>query len=171
MKNKLFYILILFNIICPVSAQEPAICGDWVGDFTDMVLVDRSEIKVASTRTIRITYKDGGYDVKMKTIRKDNNEIYYHTGAQITYSNDNSISWHYLLAIDDDYWDSSEKCNGIIVGSSKIYRCCNVELAEGVLIYTMHLRRLYYDRNGNYIGEWNGANIDNDVMKKEEENW
>lgn len=63
MKNKLFYILILFNIICPVSAQEPAICGDW----EEYYKTEAGSI----TRTIRITYNDGSYDVKMKIKNKD----------------------------------------------------------------------------------------------------
>lgn len=161
MKNKLFYILILFSIICPVSAQEPAICGDWEEYY-------KTEVGFSLTRTIRITYNDGNYDVKMKIKNKDDNSVDYYTGAQITHSNENSISWHYLT---DVYDDPDMKYKGYIVGFLENYLCCNIEMVEGVLIYTNHFRQLYYDRNGSYIGEWNGTNCHYGVMNKKEEEW
>ena len=173
MKQKLFYILMLFCITYPMSAQECVLCGDWVGNFTDPYFPENDDVvKVSFTRTIRITCKDDNYDVKMKTTRNDNNDVRYYNGAQITHSDENSISWYYLLMSSYD-WDSSDKFNGVTIGHVDFYSCCKVIIDQGVLKYIEYHKRLYYDRRGNYIGEWTGrkSSYKNGILHKEEPNW
>ena len=172
MKRILFYILILFSIAYPMSAQECVLCGDWVGNFTDPYFPENDDVvRVSFTRTIRITCKDDNYDVKMKTTRNDNNDVRYYNGAQITHSDENSISWYYLLGSDYN-WDSSDKFNGVTIGHVDFYRCCEVIIDQGVLKYIEYHKRLYYNRSGHYIGEWKGsASYVSGILYKEEPNW
>ena len=61
MKRILFYILILFSIAYPMSAQECVLCGDWVGETTFKDVMDGS--KTTIKRTVRIKQEEGTYSI------------------------------------------------------------------------------------------------------------
>ena len=169
MKQKLFYILMLFCITYPMSAQECVLCGDWIGETTFKDITDGSKITIK--RTVRIKQEEGTYSIKMKALR--NGEVEYYNTGRIKQVDETSISWCYLYATNYD-WDSSDKYNGVTIGHIDVYVHCNVKLELGVLRYTQYYVFLYYNREGQYIGEENGRfnnNNFNCILNKEEENW
>jgi len=169
MKRILFYILILFSIAYPMSAQECALCGDWVGETTFKDITDGGKSKITIKRTVRIKQEEGTYSIKMKALR--NGEVKYYNTGRIKQVDETSISWCYLDHTKYD-WDSSSKYKGWYIGHLDVYAHCNVKLELGVLRYTQYYVFLYYNREGQYIGEENGnTDIFNCILNKEEENW
>ena len=168
MKQKLFYILMLFCIAYPMSAQECVLCGDWVGETTFKDIMDGS--KITLKRTVRIKQEEGTYSIKMKALR--NGEVEYYNTGRIKQVDETSISWCYLDDTEYD-WDSSSKYKGWYIGHADYYVHCNVKVELGVLRYTQYWVVLYYNREGQYIGEetFGEDNVYNCILNKEEENW
>ena len=168
MKNKLFYILMLFCFACPIFSQECVLCGDWVGTATFKDVMDGS--KQTIKRTVRIKQEEGTYSIKMKTLR-NGEDVEYYNSAQIKHADENLISWFYLDFTDSD-WDSSDKINGVIIESADYYVHCKVELITGVLKYTQYWIAVYYNRYGQYIGEKRfGDNSVYDCVLNKVEEW
>ena len=167
MKQKLFYILMLFCIAYPMSAQECVLCGDWVGETTFKDIMDGS--KITLKRTVRIKQEEGTYSIKMKALR--NGEVEYYNTGRIKQVDETSISWCYLYHT--KYGDSSSKYKGWYIGHKDYYVHCNVKLELGVLRYTQYMVILYYNREGQYIGEEMSGkdNVYTCILNKEEENW
>ena len=107
-------------------AQQPAICGDWVGVFENTEISDDAEypIKRNYKRTIRIKKIEDHYTVRMKIQRADGSgNVSYISGEQITSADEYHISWMYDRGLGDS-------------GEYHYYLYCSVTLINGVLKYS-----------------------------------
>jgi hypothetical protein len=135
-----------------VLAQEPAICGDWVGIFEDWAIVNRegrkSKIYKDYKRYIRIKLIDGNFTVRMKTrVADESSPFNYWTECHILETNDRMIKWKMDLGSDYD-WTPSAKHKGIPIGHADYFKYCTVILSNGILKYSENMLVFYYDRQG-----------------------
>ena len=173
--------LIVFGILSLLScmaavAQEPAICGDWVGVYKGIDIAtdsdgDRQVIDVDFKRHIRIKNIGGSYTVRMKMRKADGSEPFkYSPECQIIEANDRTIKWK--VDLDPEYdWSPEDKHNGIRIGHADYYKYCTVTLSSGVLKYSEYLHTVYYDKRGQIIGDEDCFHKSGQTLYKEDSDW
>lgn len=172
MKKAIICILSLF-CITSTMAQEPAICGDWIGVYHSWDIEDGSKRKIDCDwkRYIRIKYIEGAYSVRMKTRRADESTPFiYWKECQVIESSNKMIKWEINLGSDYD-WSSSAQHNGRLIGHADYYKYCTVILSSGTLKYSEHMLTIYYDKHGGEIGRETTAEVDKHTLYKEESDW
>ena len=157
---KVKYILFLLLLFCfkTTKAQEPAICGDWIGIYAGFKQSDELDedgdkrlVHADYKMYIRIKRLNGNYIVRIKTrIADESGPFHYEPDCQIEYSDESRINWIVDLGYDYD-WSSTAKEQGIRIGHSHDIKACRVTLANGVLRYSEEPRTTYYDIQGRKI--------------------
>ena len=176
MKKELLVIILSLLCITTAMAQEPAICGDWIGVFNGPQVIDtdgnRHLVETAHKRYIRIKPIDGKYTVRMKTRIADNSEPFnYWSECEIIEANDRMITWKMDLGSDYD-WSSEARHKGIRIGHADYYKYCTVMLSNGTLKYSEHMLVIYYDRQGREIDKECEPEIKvGQSLYKEESDW
>ena len=168
----------ILSLFCLTTtmAQEPAICGDWIGVYKSWNIVntngDRQKVDADYKRYIRIKLIDGSYTVRMKTRIADNSEPFnYCSECQIIESNDRMIKWKVDLGSDYE-WTSDAKHKGIPIGHADYYMYCTVILSSGTLKYSDYMFVIYYDRQGREIDKESGPEkTKGQALYKEDSDW
>lgn len=176
-------IVLLSSILSLLSltttmAQEPVICGDWIGVYEDRKIADdldkdgnKFTVRADYKRYIRIKYIDDCYTVRMKTrIADESSPFRYYPECQIIESNDRMIKWRMNLGSEYD-WDSSDKRKGISIGHADYYEYCTIILSNGTLKYSEYMLTIYYDRQGREIDKQRWFEKDVQSLYKEESDW
>lgn len=171
--------LILFAILCICAttsdAQEPAICGDWIGVYKSWNIVntngDRVKVDADYKRYIRIKIIDGNYTVRMKTRIADDSEPFnYWSECQILEANDRMIKWKMDLGSDYD-GTSDAKHKGIPIGHADYYKYCTVILSSGTLKYSENMLVIYYDKQGREIDKDGSYEEKGQSLYKDDNDW
>lgn len=161
--------------LAKAMAQEPAICGDWIGVYKSWNIVntngDRQIVDANYKRYIRIKLIDGNYIVRMKTRIADDSEPFnYWSECQILEANDRMIKWKMDLGSDYD-WTSDAKHKGIPIGHADYYKYCTVILSNGTLKYSESMLVIYYDRQGREIDKDRSYEEKGQSLYKEDSDW
>lgn len=156
-------------------AQEPAICGDWIGVYNSWNIIntngERVKVDADYKRYIRIKLIDGNYIVRMKTRIVDDSEPFnYWSECQIIEANDRMIKWKMDLGSDYD-WSQDAKQKGITIGHADYYKYCTVILSNGTLKYSENMLTIYYDRQGREIDKKRTPEIDKHSLYKNDSDW
>lgn len=158
MKKLLLLAISCFVCVSFVLAQEPAICGDWIGVYKGFKMSDDVDedgdhypVQTDYKAYLRIKIIDNRYTVRMKTrIADESKPFNYEPECRIENANENSITW--VFDHGDDYdWSPSAKEQGIRIGHSHSVTRCWVVLINGVLKYTDLYITTYYDKQGRII--------------------
>lgn len=175
-----YLLTILFSLLCLINAmaQEPAICGDWIGlykseDISDDVDSDGSKYLVQKDyrRYIRIKLIGDNYTVRMKTrIADESSPFTYSPECQIIEANDRIIKWKMNLGPSYD-WNPSDRHKGIPIGHADYYKYCTVVLSNGTLKYSEYMLTSYYDRQGREIDKQIWFEKDGQTLYKEDSDW
>lgn len=167
----------LLSMLCMTTAmaQEPAICGDWIGVYLGPKVVDtdgdRHLIETHHKRHIRIKLIDGCYTIRMKTRIADNSEPFnYWSECQIIESNERMIKWKMDLGSEYD-WTSDAKHKGIPIGHADYYKYCAVILSNGTLKYSEYMLVIYYDKQGREYDKQISYEEDGQTLYKEDSDW
>ena len=154
------YFACILSLLCITTAmaQEPAICGDWIGVYKGFKMSDDVDedgdhypVQTDYKAYLRIKIIDNHYTVRMKTrIADDSKPFNYEPECRIENANENGITW--VFDYGDDYdWSPSDTEQGIRIGHSHSITRCWVVLTNGVLKYTdLHITT-YYDKQGRII--------------------
>ena len=171
MKKLIVYIVLSVLSYMAATAQEPAICGDWVGVYKDDNVVDDKHIyDVDYKRYIRIKNIGGHYTVRMKTRIVDGSRpVNYSPEGHITEATDQKIKWEYYLESTYD-WSPKDMRNGIPIGHADYYAYCSVTLQNGVLKYSGYYQAVYYDKQGREI-DTDNYHKTTTTLYKEEADW
>lgn len=160
-----------------VMAQEPAICGDWIGVYQGDVISDdvnsdgsRYFIQKDFKRYIRVKLIDGCYTVRMKTTIADESSFKYAPEGEIIEANDRMIKWKVNLGSEYD-WTSSAKHKGIPIGHADYFHYCTIILSKGTLKYSDYMLTIYYDRQGREIDKDISLKKDGQTLYKEDSDW
>ena len=137
-KMKKYFICIL-SLFCMTTAmaQEPAICGDWIGVYKSDAISDDVDsegskyiIQKDYKRYIRIKLIDGSYTVRMKTrIADESSPFTYSPECHVIEANDRMIRWKMDLGSSYD-WTPSDKHKGIPIGHADYYKYCTIILGK-----------------------------------------
>lgn len=157
-------------------AQEPAICGDWIGIAHDAVLKEHSEtgnlMRVDEKLYIRIKQIDGKFQVRMKSQIADGSRPFdYPPECKVTSVNGNTIKWSQDWGGNDD--DDLGTEQGVVVGRDSQIAYFTAVLTDGELKLSERYIVTYYDRNGSKITskEYPGSYSKGVLLYKEESDW
>ena len=174
---KKFVLLSMLSLLFCIeaTAQEPAICGDWIGVYKSWNIIntngERVKVDADYKRYIRIKFKDGNYIVRMKTRIADDSEPFnYWSDCQIMESNDRMIKWMMDLGSDYD-WSQDAGHKGILIGHADYYKYCTVILSYGTLKYSEYMLKIYYDRQGREIDKERTQEMNLHSLYKEDSDW
>lgn len=128
MKKILLLSIFMLLSMTAVIAQEPAICGDWIGVYKDASISEDVDsegskyfIQKDYRRFIRVKLIDGHFTVRMKTrIADESSPFNYWPECQIIEANDRIIKWKMDLGPSYD-WSLSDKHKGISIGHADYY--------------------------------------------------
>ena len=178
-KMKKYFICIL-SLFCMTTAmaQEPAICGDWIGVYKSDAISDDVDsegskyiIQKDYKRYIRIKLIDGSYTVRMKTrIADESSPFTYSPECHVIEANDRMIRWKMDLGSSYD-WTPSDKHKGIPIGHADYYKYCTIILANGTLKYSEYMLTIYYDRQGREFDKQKWFEKDGQSLYKEDSDW
>ena len=157
------------------QAQEPAICGDWIGVYESWKIVNsngnRHKVDADYKRYIRIKLIDGYYTIRMKTRIADNSEPFnYWSECLIIEANERMIKWKMNLGSDYD-WSSEAEHKGILIGHADYNKYCTVVLSNGTLKYSEYMLTTYYDRQGREFDKEITPEMDKHSLYKEDSDW
>ena len=163
-------VLISILLLCAICtmAQEPAICGDWIGVYEGIVINDGS--RYDCKRYIRVKLIDGCYTVRMKTKVADESSFKYFPEGEIIEADDRMIKWKVNLGSEYD-WTSSAKHKGIPIGHADYFIYCTIILSKGTLKYSDYMLTIYYDRQGREIDKDISLKKDGQTLYKEDSDW
>lgn len=175
MEKRLYLIVLSLLCLTTVMAQEPTICGDWVGIFEDWAIVNRegskSKIYKDYKRYIRIKLIDGHFTLRMKTrVADESSPFNYWPECQILEANDRKIMWKMDLGSDYD-WTPSAEHKGIPIGHVDYFKYCTVILSNGILKYSENMLVFYYDRQGREIDKEQTPEGKAQSLYKEDSDW
>lgn len=150
----LIYLLLLFCLTMAI-AQEPVICGDWIGVYEGTTIhpIEDRLISADWKLYLRIKLIDGNYIVMMKRrIADESNPFIYEKKCEVQSANEKTITW---TIYDEDDYDTSPimKEQGILVGHIHETVYCTVELNRGTLTFSSNIERTNYDRQGRIINK------------------
>lgn len=167
----------ILSLLCftTAMAQEPAICGDWIGVFKSFNIIntngDRVKVDADYKRYIRIKIIDGNYIVRMKTRIADNSEPFnYWAECQIIESNERMIKWKMDLGSDYD-WSPDSKHKGIPIGHADYYKYCTVIHSNGSLKYSENMLTIYFDKQGREFDKERTPEMDKHSLYKDDSDW
>lgn len=175
MKKRLLSNILSLLCVTTAMAQEPAICGDWIGVYNSFNIVntngDRKIVHADYKRYIRIKLIDGNYIVRMKTRIADDSEPFnYWSECQVIEANDRMIKWKMDLGPDYD-WSPDAKHKGISIGHADYFKYCTVILSNGTLKYSEYLLTIYYDRQGREIDKDRSYEENGQLLYKDDSDW
>ncbi len=174
-KMGLLCLFLLFNVT-RVMAQEPAICGDWIGIAHEATLKEHPEtgnmMRVDEKLYIRIKQVGGKYQVRMKAQIADGSRHFsYLPECIVTSVTGNTIQW-------SQNWEGNEggdlgTVQGVIIGRDIQIAYYTAVLTDGVLKLSEEYIITYYDRQGNKITSKSfPASYSNGVtLYKEDSDW
>lgn len=167
----------ILSLLCMtmIKAQEPAICGDWIGVYKSWNIVntngDRRKVDADYKRYIRIKNIDGNYIVRMKTRIADNSDSFnYWSECQIVEANERMIKWKMDLGSDYD-WSPDAEQKGILIGHADYYKICTVILSNGTLKYSENMLTIYYDKQGREFDKHRTPEMDKHSLYKDDTDW
>lgn len=113
----------MLSLLCMTTAmaQEPSICGDWVGVYEDSDMNPTAEFQsvVDWKLYIRIKRIDGQYRVRMKRrIADESLPFSYENNCKVQSANTNEIVW-IGYDVDNYDWDSTDKKQGVRIERSR----------------------------------------------------
>ena len=180
MRTILFTSILSLLFLTTAMAQEPAICGDWIGVYKGYKMSDKVNedgehyppVQTDYKAYLRIKIIDNHYSVRMKTrIADESKPFEYEPDCQIVDANEKSITW--IFDNGDDYdWSSTAKEQGIKIGHTHDITRCSVTLTNGILHYSELFITTYYDMQGREITtkQWNRENKTFSLYK-EDKDW
>lgn len=135
-------------------AQEPAICGDWIGVAHEAALKHYPEtgnaMKVDEKLYVRIKQINGKYQVRMKSqIADGSRPVGYLPECKVTAGSDNTIKWSQDWGSNDVDDLGGEK--GVVVGRDSQIAYYTAVLTGGVLHLSAKYIITYYDSQGRVI--------------------
>ena len=145
----------MLSLLCMTTAmaQEPSICGDWVGVYEDSDMNPTAEFQsvVDWKLYIRIKRIDGQYRVRMKRrIADESLPFSYENNCKVQSANTNEIVW-IGYDVDNYDWDSTDKKQGVRIGHTHETVYHKVVLNHGVMDYYKKSVTTYYDTHGHLI--------------------
>lgn len=174
---KIFFASMLAMLcIVQAKAQEPAICGDWIGIAHEAALKEHPEtgnlMRVDEKLYIRIKLIDGKYQVRMKAQIADGSRPFdYQPECKVTSVSENTIKWSQDWGSNDD--DDLGTEQGVVVGKDSQIAYFTAVLSDGVLKLSERYIITYYDRRGNVITskEFPVSYSKGVILFKEESDW
>lgn len=146
----------IFSLLCITTAfaQEPAICGDWIGIAHEAALKEHPEtgnmMRVDKKLYIRIKQIDGKYQVRMKAQIADGSRPFsYPPECIVTSVNRNSIKWSQDWGGNEE--DDLGREQGVVVGRDSQTAYFTAVLKDGALHLSEKYIITYYDRQGRLI--------------------
>ena len=180
--NKTFLVFVM-TLFCLTTAmaQEPAICGDWIGVYKGLKMSDEVDedgdhypVSADYKAYIRIKLIDNNYTVRVKTrIADESKPFNYEPECLIEHADEHGITWIYDHGNDYD-WSPTAKEQGIRIGHSHSITRCWVTLTNGVLKYTDLYITTYYDTQGREITtkKWDYPGMRKSyALYKEDKDW
>ena len=175
MKKIIICILSLFSITSTM-AQEPAICGDWIGIAREAALKEHPEtgnlMRVDEKLYIRIKQINGKFQVRMKSQIADGSRPFdYLPECKVISMSGNIIKWSQDWGGNDESDLGMEQ--GVIVGRDSQIAYFTAVLTDGVLKLSERYIITYYDRKGNVITskEYPVTYSKGVMLYKEESDW
>lgn len=154
MNKRLLVGVILSFCTNVVIAQQPAICGDWIGIAHETALkeypVTGNMMRVDEKLYIRIKQIDGKYQVRMKSQIADGSRPFsYLPECKVTSVSENMIKWSQDWGSNED--DDLGTEQGVIVGKDSQIAYFTAVLTDGALKLSEEYKITYYDRHGRVI--------------------
>jgi hypothetical protein len=175
MKKVIICILSLF-CVTSAMAQEPIICGDWIGIARDASMKEHPEtgsiMRVDEKLYIRIKQNKGRYQVRMKGQIADGSRPFdYQPECKVTSVSENTIKWSQDWGSNDD--DDLGREQGVVVGRDSQIAYFTAVLTDGVLHLSAKYIITYYDRQGRVITskEFPFSYSKGVTLYKEESDW
>lgn len=147
----------ILSLLCMTTAmaQEPAICGDWIGVFESTKPHPTEDRLIPADWKLYLRIKKIGEDyiVMMKRRLADETiPFVYEKKCKVQFGDEHIIRW---ITIDEDDWDisSTYKEQGINVGHVHDTVYNSAEYNNGCLSFSSYLERTHYDRQGHVINK------------------
>lgn len=174
-KALLVFLMSLISLI-KTMAQQPAICGDWIGIAHEAALKEHPEtgnmMKVDEKLYIRIKQIEGKYQVRMKAqIADGSRPVNYLPECKVTSVSNNIIKWSQDWGSNDE--DDLGTEQGVVVGRDSQIAYFTAILTDGVLHLSEKYIITYYDRQGRVITskEFPVSYSKGVLLYKEESDW
>lgn len=135
-------------------AQQPSICGDWIGIAKEAALKEHPQtgnmMRVDEKLYIRIKQIEGKYQVRMKAqIADGSRPVNYLPECKVTSVSNNIIKWSQDWGSNDE--DDLGTEQGVVVGRDSQIAYFTAILTDGVLHLSEKYIITYYDRQGRVI--------------------